>query len=575
MPTPDPTPAPAARASEAARDEAGFPRVLPPAIVLLLGTIAYANALGGGFVFDDVPQIRENACLTDLGRFLAKGCGPPTRWVAYLTFALDYRVGGLHPLGWHVVNVAVHLANALLVYVLATLAFRTPRLRGSPVAAAAPSIAFVAAALFVSHPLQSQAVAYVAQRITSLATTFYLLTIVAYAAFRLREEEAGRATRGGRLAAGVVVFATAALAMRTKEIAFTLPFVVALFELSFFPGTPRERLLRLAPVLATLPIIPATLLLSGAASPGTVAKLAALTRADSPLPRLSYLATQAVVVVKYLRLLLVPVGQNLDHDVAVQGSFLAPASAASAALLLALAAVAVHLVRRAARPGADPGLRLVGFGILWFFLALSVESSLIPITDVMVEHRVYLPSAGLLVAIVTGATLLARRISPARAARAIVIGGTAIALVLTVATIRRNRVWADDVSLWADAVSKSPRKARPLLNLGTALASSGRPEAGARVLRRAVDLDPGSPYARSQLATALLVLGRPAEAEPQLREALRLAPGDPEATYNLATMLWIGNRRDEARRWYRRFLEIAPAAYADARKLASTRVTVE
>jgi tetratricopeptide (TPR) repeat protein len=554
-------------------DRAALAGPLGLAAILLLGALAYTNALWGAFVFDDVRQFRDHPLVRDLGAFVAGGAGYhafPTRWVAYLTFALNHRLNGLHPLGWHLVNVVIHLANAALVYALVVLAFRTPRLRESKVVGLSAAIAFLASAVFVAHPIQTQAVAYVVQRLTSLATTFYLLTVVLYALFRLRDE-AGRATRAGRIGGGLLVLATAALAMNTKEIAFTLPFAVALFEVSFFPGTLRARLVRLAPVLATLPIVPATLLLSGAPAAGILSKAEVVTRLQTPMPRLAYLATEMVVIVKYLGLLLLPVGQNLDHDVAVQPSLLAPAVLARAALLLAIAAAAVVLHRRAGRAGADPALRLVAFGVFWFFLALAVESSVVPIVDVMYEHRVYLPSAGLFVALATGAALLAARVSPARAERALLLGGAALALVLSVATVRRNAVWANDVTLWADAAAKSPEKPRPLLNLGAALAMSGRPQLGVGALRKAVGLDPASSYARAQLATALLMLGRSAEAEPELREALRLAPADPEATYNLATMLWLGNRREEARGWYRRFLEIAPETYASARRVASAR----
>ncbi len=269
---------------------------------------------------------RSSASSRTSSRGDTTGC--PGRYVAYLSFALDYRLGGLATTGYHLVNVLVHVANALLVYALVRLTFRTPRLRGtrrSP-RRRAPSRC-VAAAVFVAHPLQS-AGGRVRRPAAHLAhDPFYLATVVLYAAWRLRDAEPS--SRWGRLGGGAAVVATALLAMRTKEIAFTLPVAVVLYELSFLEGPARTRLLRLAPVLATLPVIPLTTLAArGVGASGMIARLAASTRIDTPLPRLEYLTTQLVVIVRYLRLLVFPAGQNVDHDVPIYRSLLEPHVAA-------------------------------------------------------------------------------------------------------------------------------------------------------------------------------------------------------------------------------------------------------
>jgi tetratricopeptide (TPR) repeat protein len=554
------------------------PRRRPAAIavgaVALLGVAAYANALGGAFVFDDLRVVRDNPLIRDLSNFLpGRYADVPNRWVGYLSFALSYRVGGLAPWGFHLANALVHVANALLVYALVRLTFRTPRLRTSALAPSSGAIAFATAAIFVAHPLHTQAVAYVSQRFTSLATAFYLATVVLYARWRLREALVPR----WRSIAGAAAFvATALLAAYTKEIAFTLPFAVALYELSFLEGSARDRLLRLAPVLATLPAIPlGTLATTRAAATSLASRIAEGTRVETSLSRLDYLRTQLVVVVDYLRLLVFPAGQNVDHDVPIERSLLDLHVAASLALLAALAALAALLYRRTARPGGpgalDPAARLAAFGIAWFFLALLVESSVIPIADVMYEHRAYLPSVGILVAATTAIAAIARRLPRLDPGRATALAGGAAALVLAVATVARNGVWRNDVALWSDAARGSPRKARPALNLGTALAVSGRADLGVPALRQAVALEPTSAYARAQLGVALLVVGRVPEGEAELREALRLSPDDPEVLYNLATWLWTSGRRDEAGLLFERFVRVAPAAYAQAKQVAAAR----
>lgn len=545
--------------------------LLPLTAVLGLGLAAYANAYGGAFVFDDLAQVRDSTLARDLSSWLPGGPGwrlEATRAVGYLSFALNHRLGA-SPGGYHAVNVAIHLANAFLVYALVVLALRAPRARGSWLAPHARAVAYVAAALFVTHPLQTQAVTYVVQRLTSLATLFYLAATVLYLDGRLAPPGRGR-LRAAASYAGLL--ACALLAMLTKEIAFTLPFAIVLLELALFDREGR-RWAALAPVLATALVIPVALA-TRTSLPAALSGAITGTRLERPPPRLDYLLTQPSVVVAYLRLLVLPAGQNLDHDVPIRHALLDPAVLSSAAVLAALAALAAVLLARtrpAARRPVNPAARLVAVGILWGFLALSVES-LVPIVDVMNEHRVYLPSAGLFMAAAVALAFLARRASgEGRAAWNLAAAGTVIALVLAGATLVRNTVWRSDLTLWRDAASKSPRKLRPVENYGTALISAGHPDRAVPVLRHALELDGGSAYAHAQLAMALLSTGRAAEAEPELREALRLEPRDPEALFNLATLLWQTGRRDEARGWYARFVDAAGDGYVAARRLAATR----
>jgi tetratricopeptide (TPR) repeat protein len=529
--------------------------------------------LHGPFVFDDYPSIRDNPLIRDLANYLASWTGyrgMPNRFLAYLTFALNYRLGGLEVVGYHAFNLGVHLACALLVYAFVVLTFRTPRVRGSSLAPCTHAVAFAASALFVTHPIQTQAVTYVVQRITTLATLFYILSIVLYARWRLLRETQPR--RGAASAAPyVLALLSAVAAMKTKEIAFTLPFAIVLYELVFFERQgPRLRFL--APFLATCLIIPVTVLNLNGHGGGVLAGAGASTRAESELPRLDYLITETAVVARYLRLLVLPVGQNFHYDFPIYRSFLAPRVLSSLAVLVALLAGAAWLYRRSAARGArtiDPAGRIVSFGVAWFFLAHLVESSLIPIDDVINEHRVYLPSIGLFAGVASGGALLLRRVPRSDTARLTALAAVLLATVLAVTTLRRNEVWSNDVSLWADTVSKSPTKLKPLGHLAVALAAAGRPEEGVLALRRAVTLEPRNAIARLQLGAALAALGRTAEAEPELREAIRLDPKRPEPVFNLALLLSRTGRPEEAKEWFRRFLEIAPSSYAGLRQIAT------
>ena len=534
--------------------------LLAAAAVVLAGALAYSSAFPGAFVFDDAPNVARNGLLDHPAAYLPGGPGwsaQPNRALTFATFALDRAVAGNDPTFHRAVNVAIHMAAALVLLLLVQAAFRAPRLRGSALAPHARAVGLAAALLFVTHPLQVQAVTYVVQRLASLATLLYLLAALLWLRSRLAGEE-GRGTAAW--VAGVGSLLVTLAAMRTKEIAFTLPVALLLLEAVLFEGPWRPRLLRLLPFAATMLVIPATLLLAPdpvavgvAPIPGAAAPPAAdavlPTRVQTDMSRVDYLLTQFTVIVRYLGLVLVPVGQTVDHDVAVRRSLLDPAVLGSAALLLALAGAAVALLAaaspRRARP-ADAAVRLVAIGVAWFFLGLSVESSLIPIVDLMYEHRVYLPFAGLSMAAATGIALGARRFAPARVDRITVGVGLALALVLGVATWQRNLAWSSEIALWRDAVEKAPGKARPRHNLAVALNAVGRRGEALPLLQEAVRLDPAYAQGHESLGVALADAGRPGEAEAHLRRAIALDPRPARPYYDLATIRFEQGRYAEA-----------------------------
>ena len=568
---------PDAKSAGPAAGEGGEPRrrwlraVAGPAAVALLGLAAYAGTFGAPFAFDDDSSIVENRLIHDLPAFLG-GAGyrhTPTRFLGNLSFALNYRLGGLDPAGYHAVNIAIHILNALLLWALVRATFRTPRLRGSSIASWSGPVATAAALLFVAHPIQTQAVTYVVQRFASLATTFYLLAVLLWARWRLSREAGAGGLPGA--ASYLAVLLALFLGMRTKEIAFTAPLAIALYELWFFEGSWRHRLPWLIPVLAMLAVIPADLLRLHEPVGRILSDVVETTRVQTSMSRLDYLITELAVIATYLRLLVLPVGQNLDWDYPLYHSFLEPRVMLAVLVLAALLAVAflLHGGRLARRLGLapDPAGRVVSFGVVWFFLALSVESSVIPIVDVIFEHRAYLPSAGIFAAAATGLGLAALRLAPSRPAAVTLGAAGAAALVLAGATWARNEVWESNLSLWSDAAAKSPRKSRPHDNLGLALAHMGlEPQAVVR-FREAIRLDPLNVRAWNNLGVALEKLGQTAEAEAALRTAIQVQPDHPEAHHNLGRISLVDRGRyEEAAALFRRAIALRPdypEAYAN------------
>jgi tetratricopeptide (TPR) repeat protein len=567
------------------------PKVLLFALLAALGFLIYSNTFDTPFVFDDHEFIEENLRIRSLSNFLDFSA---SRYMALLTFAINYRLGGLGVWGYHFVNILIHVVNAFLVFRLVELLCKTP-VNGEKRLGTWP--ATVASFLFLAHPVQTQAVTYLCQRTASLATLFYLFSILMYVKARLAWEAAapfdpGRHTRYPWVFYVLSVLAAVA-AQKTKEISFTLPFVIALCEFTFFVDKTgvAKKTKYLIPFILTLAIIPLTIFFSKTAALGSnvTGTIDTLTREElAGLSRHDYLITQFRVIVTYWRLLIFPTGQNLDYDYPVCRSFFAPEVFASFVLLFCFFAAGLYMLLRYRCLRRIHGV-LMGFGVIFFFVAMSVESSVIPIADVIFEHRLYLPSAGLAV---TLATLLHRFCAKPRV---LVVSSTFAAILviaLSVATYRRNFVWKDELTLWTDVIKKSPEKVRgynnvgygyivqgrideaisyftkvislqpsffgAYNNLGEALVLSHRNEEALKYFKKSIEIKPSYWKSHSNLGLALAELGRYAESVPCLEKAVSLQPVSADLYNNLGNALFLAGNLDEAIRQYKKALAIDP-----------------
>ena len=524
------------------------------ALIVLLALGAYSNTFMVPFILDDEASIIRNEIIQNLGMFFEHGYHfNPTRFIGYLSFALNHTAHGLNLVGYHVVNLAIHLGNGLLVFALVKSMLRTPLFGGvvqgksadvagneprapSPEPRLVPLIPFFVALLFVCHPLQTQAVTYIVQRLTSLATFFYLACLLLSLRWRLALVAGAPFLSKAVLPVWLLALTMALLSMMTKEISFTLPFMLLLAEFCFFGWPVRRVLALLTPFFLVALTIPLAMFGPHRPVGALLSDVDAATITNPMLSRGEYLLTQFSVIVTYLRLLVLPVNQNLDYDYPISHSLLEPRAFLSLFFLFALVAAAVYLWRRSLvssprspvpGPPTDAGLcRLAAFGIFWFFLTLSVESSVIPILDVIFEHRLYLPSVGFFITVVCLLTLLARR-SPVFE-RLLVPGVLTIALSLAGATYARNLVWKDWITLWSDVVEKSPGKARPHNVLGIGYVNLDRNEKAIHEFQTAITLNPEYMEAYFNYGVALNSLGAFDEAIAVYLKALKLAPSDPD-----------------------------------------------
>jgi tetratricopeptide (TPR) repeat protein len=517
-------------------------------LLSLLAVAAYVNSFSGPFHFDDKDYIVESPLIKQLDNFLNPSLFLyGSRTVGFLTFSLNYRFGGLSVFGFHLVNLLIHLINGGLVYLLVCLLFQTPRITtgypsapsASPAAPpSAPWLALTTAALFLVHPVQTQAVTYITQRFTSLAALFSLLTVICYLQWRL----SAPADRRRWIWYGGALLATI-LAMKTKENTFTLPFMLLLVEVVFFGLPTRRGWLGLLPFFFILPIIP----LAGFARGSE----AGLTRGTLDISRWNYLLTQFRVIVTYLRLLVLPINQNLDYDYPIFHSLFQPPVFLSFLGLLGLGGWALWLLLR--KPAPSTTARLMAFGVLWFFLTLSIESSVIPIRDVINEYRLYLPSVGLFLA---ASALLFGAPARRRVGAAVAVG--LVVIVLSIATYERNQVWQSERSLWQDVIRKSPNKARGYYSLGVAYKEQGKWSEAMTNYKKALTLDPTDSRIHYDLANADKALGRISESINEYHAAITLDPKFAEAHNNLGIVFEEQGDLDGAIREYQTAIKYKP-----------------
>ncbi len=529
--------------------------------VVFLILIIYSNTIHAPFQWDDDEFIVNNPFIRNLD-YSVNDSGSKelrilqgdltNRYIGYVTFAMNYRAHGLSVTGYHIVNIAIHVANAILIYILVLITFKTPFLHASPLRRQSPSIALFSSLIFAAHPIQTEAVTYIFQRLASLMTLFYLLSLTAYIQSRTGQNRLSKI-----LYYGIALF-SAALAMKTKENAFTLPIMIAVFDFCFFNDSWKKRALFLAPILLTLAIIPLTLLgLFGSTlhSPSYMSEV--------PFDRSSYLFTQFRVIVTYLRLLVFPINQNLWYDYPTYSSFVHPQVLLSFVFLTSLFLFGVSMTLQTRSDGAAAsGLakssahRLIGFGILWFFIAISVESSVIPLYQLIDEYRVYLPSAGLIISFVTGIFLLKEQFKVSRVA---VLTSFVIAvMVLSAATYARNEVWNDKISLWEDIVSKSPRKERAHFGLGTAYVERNMLDKALEQFSAALALDPYDAQAHNGIGTVYLSKGMFDKAVEHFQLSISILPNYPYSHYNLALTYQAKKMYDRAIEEYLTVLRLRP-----------------
>ncbi len=537
-----------------------------PLFLLPVGLFFWSSALKGQFVYDDRGYIVENIWIRSLENFLDLS---GTRYIGFLSFALNYRIGGLTPFDYHLVNVIIHILNAILIFHLIILTFKTPSIRGmtgddTEIESISVAMALVASSIFLVHPLHTQAVTYITQRFTSLATFFYLLTVVLYVKARLLWLEGSRKGRMRPSIVYILSLLSAVFAQKTKEISFTIPFIIVLYDYIFLPHDRRGRNLRI-PFYLTLPIIPLTLLAPEIGLDedriGEGLRIKQMEEAFS-LSRYVYILTQFRVIITYMRLLIFPSGLRIDYDYPLSTSILEPRTLLSFIFLIILLGLAIYLFKRSRGMNNPLGI-ISSFGLFWFFITLSVESFLVPIQDVIFEHRAYLPSVGFIMTFSGLAFHILNILRDRYKKRLSTVVYTCIILLvfippLSIALHKRNEVWSDEIRLLNDTFKKSPHKDRLYYARALAYLDMERYQEAMEDLEKAFAMNIKKEKLYNLYGIAQAGMGRYVESIESFSMAIKIAPDHADPYVNRAiSLVAIGQYRkalDDFIKW----VEIQP-----------------
>lgn len=460
---------------------------LVPPFFLLVALAIYANSFEAPFYFDDFRNITENLFLraenltfSNIATSL-KDSPIKTRGLSYLTFALNYHFHQYRVFGYHLVNTLIHATGAILLFYFIILTLRTSPLKNEyryP-----GQLAFIAALLWLAHPIQTQAVTYIVQRMAGMASIFYILAFLCYIRGRIATSTLQR------IVLFLCCFIAWVMAMASKEIAVTLPFFLFLYEWYFFQDLDWLWLKRKIPSVLLLLLALIVLIIVYLGSNPLDALFAGYGRRDFTM--IERVLTEFRVFFFYLGLLLLPYpGRlSLEHDFSISKSFLDPATTIFS--ILALAAILIFALAVARNK------RLLSFCILWFVGNLILESSVIPL-EILFEHRLYLPS--MLFFVFIAAIAFQSLKSP----RLLVALGLCLAFLLSFWTYRQNQIWNDPVLFWRASVKNSPSNARAHNNLGYALSLAGHHDEALEEIYRALQLMPDFVTAHVNLGNVYL-----------------------------------------------------------------------
>ena len=498
----------------------------------------YTSSINGPFLFDSIGNIEQNPHLQikdlSLPSLLKAGfeSREHNRPVANISFALNYYINGYEVFGYHLVNVIIHIITTFFLYLVArqTLRLSIPDLNPRLFFL----ISFCGALLWAVHPIQTQSVSYVIQRMNSMAAMFYIISLWAY----IMARQSGLKTK-------IICFTGSAvaalLAIGSKEISATLPISILLYEWFFFQQLSVTWLRRKSPYIVIGCCLVAVIVFVYLGGSPIEKLLRPYSNRNFTMPE--RVMTEFRVIFFYLSQLLFPHPSrlSLEHDFSISTSMVAPVSTLFS--LLGLVCLFLFAIVRARHN------RLISFCILWFLLHLVIESSVVNL-EIIFEHRVYLPSMFLFI------TLLAACRSLFKKEWLMLIPCITLAALFSIWTVERNKVWADPEAFWKDCIASAPNSPRPYTKLAGIYLERNQLGLAFQYFTRAIELDNNHSLAYNGLGIIYNRQQKHDQALYYYKEALRTSRGDTfKILTNMGNAYYAKGEMLTAETYYRKALQ--------------------
>ncbi|MFH1996765.1 MAG: tetratricopeptide repeat protein [Candidatus Omnitrophota bacterium] len=549
--------------------------ILPVAILILICIALFANTLGNDFIWDDEILITKDASIRKLSHI--PFFFTPTYWKHYfpgtrghyrpmrtVTFALDHFAWGLNPLGYHLTNLALHTCNVILIYFLCLQLVsdcrhcEPERSEGEAISkneiASSPrpgfsgllamtiryttSIPFITAALFAAHPVHTESVSWIKNR-SDLITSLFLLASFIF--FSLFARGSSRKARGSFLAASCVSFL---LSIASKEMALSLPLLLAFYTLFFLPKKDWKRCFSGVSILFFTSV---SYLIFKITALGTLLSSA---NTKKELLFFPHLLLVFKTIGRYTRLLLAPFDLNAEHLIDIPQRLSEPGTLIPVILCILLILLAIVSFRRS---------KLISFSLLWIIVSLIPASNIIFLSGrPIAEQRLYIPSFGFCLFMGVSFHSLLLTVKRDRSRIFLIALLSLLFLSYSYSTFMRNFDWKDSLTFWKKTAISSPNSDRAHYNLGNAYTDNSSNKSAIAEYLWALEINPLYKEAHTNLGFVYGIDGKNDEAIASLLKALEIDPLHIEALNNLGNIYTDTGKIDKALTAYTAILKIDP-----------------
>jgi len=536
-------------------------KIFPYILLISLVCLAYGNTLHHSFHFDDIPSILQKPWIRGLDKIPDFIFSYSQRPMVILSFNVNYAISEFKEWSYHVFNITFHLVVVVLVYRLGKLIVSHMYVGTTSLVKAPTQMPLLAASIFAVHPLNTQAVTYISSRSSVMATIFYLITVILFFEGLYKEKDEVTKTNYVFVVGAAVFFG---LGFLCKLIVVSLPAILFAYHYYFISNHNLQTWVKKQWkwVVGVGGILFSTFLLTKIYGDGLLrASIVDVTTWE-------YFRTQlGVIPLEYFRKMLFPFNLTIDTNFQVVKHWRSIVVIGGLIILGVFYVVWLKLSqvkKQSKKYGPE------AFGLIWVLITLSPTSSFIPLLDMAAEHRTYLPLVGYSIFL---SSLLIRLKSFIKKSIEIGTSGicsnkkmlrVSVVIILVilasflVGTRERNKVWKDEISLWADAKQKAPFLIRPYNNLGEAYDKIGKYDLAIEEFEAALRLNPNYFFALSNLGNIYGKKKEYGQAISYTKQALRQKPDYAPGHYNLAKALHMTGNPGKAMSSYRLAIKYNP-----------------